>query len=283
MEISYTSKLFSLKHCLRYNLSIQASLNGFSFCVYDSTRNTYLLLKYFPIAVNNNQEYYLKHLGEIIKKEEVLRHKFRKVNFVYFSSDSIIIPKELSKEDDLKDYLGFQQEVNEYDEIHYKTVEQLNSTVIYSIPSAITNIFLNLYDSIAYTNQVNLLLRIANDIIKNKSLSEFCLINKNESFFDIVVFKNGKLQLHNTFNYVTENDLVYYSLSTLKSLGLADSNCPVYYSGRFRAKGQDTLMLNKFIKVFVANEPVQIAKMNNIEMFKMYPIHFFAPLYFLNY
>lgn len=283
MEISYTSKLFSLRHSLDYKLSIQANLNGFSFCVYDFTRETFLLLKHFPIDVNNNQEYFIKQLSEIIKNEEVFSHKFRQVNFVYNTPNVTVIPDEFLDVSNLKTFLQFQNELHDFDELHYDTISQIKSTVVYPIPSAITNTFLNTFKGISYTNQYTLLLSLAQDLITRDNLSDLCFIHKSETFFDIIIFKNKKLELCNSFSYKTENDLVYYCISTLKYLGLSESNIPVFYSGFLQQRGTDTHMLDKFIKVFKQNEPLHIKKANNLELFNIHPVYYFTPLYFVNY
>ncbi len=284
MEIAYTSKLFSLRHSSEYKLSIQVSLNGFSFCVYDFKRESFLLLKYFPIDVDNNLEYFIKELEGIIKKEELFSHKFKQVNLIYSTPNSTIIPEELSKKTEgLKDFLGFQHAIDEFDELHQVILSQNNISVLFSIPSAITNLFVNIFGEVNFTNQYTLLLNLAQEILEKENISEFCLINKNEVFFDIIIFKDKKLELCNSFNYITQNDLVYYSISALKNLGLAETDIPVYYSGILREKGQDTQMLNKFIQVFIKNEPYQIKPNYNIELFDKYPPYYFTLLYFVNF
>lgn len=283
MDISYTSKLFSLKHCEEYKLSIQADLNGFSFCVYDFSKNTYLLLKHFSFDVNENIEYFIKELNRIIESEELFSHTFRQVDFLYFTPNSTIIPQELLNEHDAKEYFLFQHKLEEYDELHIDSLSRLKSSVVHSIPSALTNIFLNKFANISYKNQYTVITNLAEDILIKNNLSQLCLIHKSTKFFDIVVFQDKKLKLCNSFAYKTSNDLVYYTISTLRNLGISDSDTPVYYSGDFQSKEADTLMLRRFIKVLKVNEPYQIKRENNLDLFDSYPIHYFTPLYFLNY
>lgn len=282
MDISYNSKLFSLKHSSENKLSIQVCLNGFSFCVYDLKRNYYLSLKHFPIEVNHNQEYFIKKVTEITENEEILSNKFSQVNFIYQSPNSIIIPEELSKDNDLKNYLEFQHKVDEFDEVHNNVIEKLNLSVAFTIPSGLTNLFLNRFKTINYTNQYSVLINLAYNILTAKGYTDICLLHKSETFFDIVIFKNKQLELCNSFKYKTENDLVFYAVSILKNLDIID-HIPVYYSGSFHSVGRDTFMLDKFINVFRKNEPDQVVKSNNIELFKKHPVHYFAPLYFVNY
>ena len=65
---------------------------------------------------------------------------------------------------------------------------------------------------------------------------------------DILMLKNGELQLFNTFAYKTNTDFQYFILNTFDQLGLSPLDIPVSVMGLTTRDDQKIENLKKFIK-----------------------------------
>jgi hypothetical protein len=83
-------------------------------------------------------------------------------------------------------------------------------------------------------------------------------INVGDGFISLCIFKDGSLQLYNTYPAITPEEVLYYLMFVMEQLHINPKKDHYYFSG-FVKKGDDTFsLLNKYIKNLDAEErPVQ--------------------------
>jgi len=73
-------------------------------------------------------------------------------------------------------------------------------------------------------------------------------IHVGNGIMGIVLFKNSKLQLVNTFQYKSELDFMYYTLLVYEQFELDPETVPVLISGRAKKKTSTYEQLSKYVR-----------------------------------
>jgi hypothetical protein len=69
-----------------------------------------------------------------------------------------------------------------------------------------------------------------------------------KDYFDLIVIREKKLALYNTYRYKSGNDIVYFVLNAYKQLILDPKTCPLMISGWIEKNDNAVVKLNKFIR-----------------------------------
>src|SRR5450759_1615047 len=76
-----------------YELSVQVSPNGFAFCLLDTLRNKFVLIRAFE--PEENKYFIADKINELISKDDFLTKRYKKVNIVMPSPKFTIVPAPL--------------------------------------------------------------------------------------------------------------------------------------------------------------------------------------------
>jgi hypothetical protein len=74
-------------------------------------------------------------------------------------------------------------------------------------------------------------------------------VGLNAEFFDLLVVGEGKLLLYNTFQYVSETDLLYYVMYVCKQLTLNVTEIPLILSGELSSR----MVYYETLKTYIPN------------------------------
>ena len=93
-EILCVDETLDINSTSLYNLSIQVSLDGFCFSIFNSVNKKYIVLKYIPYPNNISNEVIFEKIEETLKKEELLNLTYKSVNAIYLSPKYTLVPEE---------------------------------------------------------------------------------------------------------------------------------------------------------------------------------------------
>jgi hypothetical protein len=211
-------------------ISIQACLNGFSFCIYASEHEKILAFRHYNFTQSEFQEDFLNSTSEILFKDELLRLSYSKVSVIFTGKKSTLVPEEFFKVENLKSILEFNQPIDELDEIYYNSVPGCQSKLVFTIPSYFTSQIIDKFPQAVFFNQATPLL---NSVLadKEKSQTDHVIVQMNKDFFDLIITQEGKLKLYNTFLYVNATDLVYFLLYASKQIKIDIKKSKLYFLG----------------------------------------------------
>ena len=72
----------------------------------------------------------------------------------------------------------------------------------------------------------------------------------NKEFFDIIIIREGKLKLYNTFLFVSATDLIYFLLYACKQLKIDTKNTPFYFVGELTTDNSLIREIKPYISSF---------------------------------
>ena len=199
-------------------LSIQFSLDGFSFCTTNTHNEVIEFSSYSFSKTKNSPELILEKLQDIFKKEKSLQYDFETVTVIHQNNLNTLVPNEYFKEDALKSYLKYSIKTIATDLITFDELDFMNSKNVYIPYVNINNFLFQNFGEFEYKHYSSVLLEKLFSIATNDIC---CYIHVSKSTFDIVIIKNSNLQFFNIFEYKTKEDFMYYVLFTLEQLDLS--------------------------------------------------------------
>jgi len=199
-------------------LSIQFSLDGFSFCTTNTNNEVLEFSSYTFSKTKNSPELVLEKLQDIFKKEKSLQYDFETVTVIHQNNLNTLVPNEYFKEDALKSYLKYSIKTIATDLITFDELDFMNSKNVYVPYVNINNFLFQNFGEFEYKHYSSVMLEKLFSIATNDIC---CYIHVSKSTFDIVIIKNSNLQFFNIFEYKTKEDFMYYVLFTLEQLDLS--------------------------------------------------------------
>lgn len=219
-DINYVNP--QINNIVKQEISIQISLNGFSFLIKAQETKQCLLFKYFEFRNIILIDELIRKVENIVVRESIFTNTYSKAKLFYISQKATLVPEEFFNPEYLKKYFEFSHSLDELDELHYNYISPLNSYNVFSIPNYLTGIFYKLLPNIEFDQQSSTLIQYG--LEKLSPAKTYIVIGINKSFFDIEIFEEGKLILSNSFQFANTMDFIYFVLYTCKQLKIDLNN-----------------------------------------------------------
>ena len=199
-------------------LSVQVSLNGLSFCVLDTIENNIVFLKETHFETQKNPIEIEKLLKEIFESTTILQQEFKKVNLIHQNNICTFVPKGLYDENNLADYLKFNNKIFDSDFIATDEIPSKEIIAVYVPFVNINNYFFELFGSFEYQHASAILVQQLLRHTTDTTNKLYC--NVSPTSFELICIKNGALNVFNSFQFDTKEDFIYYILFTIEQLQL---------------------------------------------------------------
>jgi hypothetical protein len=274
-DIRFLDEALDLHKTTSYHLSIQAGLEGFSFVIFDPSKNKFIALKHYGFAEKIPEFKYPDHLRDLLKKDEFLSQDFASIYCIWNHSRSTLLPAVLFEREKLRQYFEFNQVLSEQDELHANHLKNPDAYLIFPVHHEIANVFIKQYPTLKFFNQATPFIDFALNHNMNRPDSVYLSIQKN--FFDILLIQNNSLILHNTFHFRYEEDMTYFIMNIYDRVMLDPALCPVYISGIVEKNSTAINWMRKCIKTVHFSEPDPRYRYSHA--FDKIPGHYFINLF----
>ncbi|MDR2383884.1 MAG: DUF3822 family protein [Prevotellaceae bacterium] len=234
-----------------YRLSIQVSLNGFSFCIYDPGKQKHVVLKQFAYSQNIvDYDIWVEEVNRIADRViDNLATVETPVKCLFTSRKNTLVPKSIFLKNNLKSHLSFFFQLDELDEIHYKYIPEIEAYCCFALPSPIVSKIISRFGRTEFYNQAYLVIRRVNNYKTGMNVV-FC-----DNFMNISIFRDNKLILDNSFEIFDIKDIIYFISAISDKFDLKD--IPVYMSGNI--SNSEIKKLKKFFPLIIQEQDRKIA------------------------
>jgi hypothetical protein len=197
-------------------LSIQVSLSGLSFCVFDLLTNKIITHKVIDFAKESILE---ESLWKTFVGNVILTNSYDEIVVLHENNLNSFVPNSLFDENYLGSYLQYNIKVFATDFFTSDFLKNNEMHNVYVPYVNINNFLLDQFESFTYKNTNTILV---SRILELSSLSaeKQVYVNFQLSSFQIIVTKGNQLILFNSFEYNTPEDFIYYILFTFEQLQL---------------------------------------------------------------
>ncbi|RKR08084.1 uncharacterized protein DUF3822 [Maribacter vaceletii] len=200
-------------------LSIQISLNGLSFCIADTISNKIIASKSLLFKEEVNPNALVKELKPVLEENNITAQKFSEVIVIHKNLLYSLVPKALFNPNELESYLNFNSKILATDLLAYDEIENHDIIPVYVPFVNINNYIYDLFGEFTYKHNSSVMIQTLLGL-SNTSKEAICYIHVSEKYMDITILKNKKIILHNSFNFNSKEDFIYYILFTLEQLNL---------------------------------------------------------------
>jgi hypothetical protein len=210
-----------------YELSIQVSPDGFSFCLLDTIRNKFVLIRAFE--PEENKYFNSDKINELLSKDEFLTKRYKKVNIVMPSKKFTLIPAPLFDPAKKDEYFKFNHIKEDGNMIVANRISDPDAYLVFSVPKPVNDLINSFYPGVNTYHHIKPLF----DHISHsrKSANGNCIhIHIEREFFNLIIFNNNLLKFCNTFNYRNISDILYFVLNVFKNLDIKQEET-IYFSG----------------------------------------------------
>ncbi len=248
-------------------LSIQVSLNGLSFCVVDTISNKVIQSENILFKSELNPYSLLQELQPILEKHQIHKQEFSDVIVIHKNSLFSLVPTPLFNSNELESYLTFNTKILANDLLAYDEIDNQEIVTVYVPFMNVNNYIYDLFGEFTYKHHSTVMVHtLLNNLHSQKE--ETCYIHASEQQMDITVVTNKKLKLHNSFNFTTKEDFIYYILFTLEQLHLDPETVTLRLFGSIEEDDNLYSICYKYIKnvsLFIPNNPYHPIEESNSE------------------
>lgn len=136
-----------------------------------------------------------------------------------------LVPEKFYLEENASDYLKLNTKILETDFVAQDHLEDSNLINVFIPFTNINNYFFDKYGEFIYRHNISVLVEEFLNLEENQEKKETKVyLNGQDLGYDLVIIKNGKLLLANSFTCETKEDFIYYLLFTAEQLELDPKN-----------------------------------------------------------
>ena len=211
-----------------YELSVELSLDSLSFCILDTIRKKFIMLRSFQ--PDNSRKYSSEDISEIISKDDFLTKKYKKIIIIVPSSKFTLIPSPLFDPGRKDEYFSFNHIPSENNIILNNKLTDPDSFLIYSLSQPLYNLVKNIWPGVHPLHHLKPLLDSVCESGR-KGTDNYIHIHVERDFFNLIFYNQNILKFCNSFNYRNTSDIMYYTLNVFKSMGIKQEET-IFLSGQ---------------------------------------------------
>lgn len=216
---------------------------------------------------------------EIKTASKLFNNSYKQVTCYFNTAEAILVPEKLLTATSAEDYLNLMFGENSRMEVKY---EKLVSTKVFinayrirkSLSELLSRQFIIFQTAHVYTS-------LLNDVLSRPRIEDqFIKLQFYTHHFIVGVWKGERLQLVQTYAYITAEDALYYLLRLTQQFGLDTAFTFVELSGMLDLNTD----LHKQLQSLFPNLKIDTITASGIfvEILKEYPSHYFTPFYKLS-
>ncbi|RXG32807.1 DUF3822 family protein [Leeuwenhoekiella marinoflava] len=242
-------------------LSIQVSLDGFSFYIKDTVTNTLVACQEYFFKNSGTPQKSLEEIQKVFSTTPSLNHTFKEVVVIYANELFAIVPKVMFNEQNLTDYLKFNTKILKTDFIVYDEIEELDLINVYVPYANINNFFFDHFGTFTYYHSQSILIK---NILSQTSSTDNAeiFIQVSPQAIDLISYQKKKLLLNNHFKYETPDDFVYYILFCFEQLQLSTETTKLWLNGSITEEDATYKLIYEYVRdiAFYSSESNKILK-----------------------
>jgi hypothetical protein len=226
-DIELFDETLDINSTENYELSVQVSPDGFAFCLLDTIRNKYVLIRSFE--PEENKKFNIQQLDELISKDDFLTRRYKKVHLLIPSQKFTLIPSPLFDPGKKDEYFTFNHIKEEGEIVIVNKLADPDSYILFSVPKPINDLISKYYPEAHPFHHVKPLLNHISHSRKTIS-GNYIHLHIERDFFNLIIFNEKQLSFCNAFTYRNISDILYFVLNVFKKQEIKQEEI-IHFSG----------------------------------------------------
>jgi hypothetical protein len=235
-----------------YELALQASPDGFHFCLLDTLRNKFVLIRTFE--PEEGKYFTAGMIKDIISRDDFLIKSFRKIRIVTTSRKFTLVPAPLFDSARRDEYFTFSHGNSNGSVIISDRIPDPDAFVVFSIPSDFHDTLVSYFPGAGrFIHLVPLFDHAARE--KRSIHGNYIHAHIERGFFNLLVFKGNKLELCNSYGYRTASDILYFIMNAFNKLELKQEET-IWLSGDISKNDSIIAEMSPYIRTIRFSQPL---------------------------
>lgn len=239
-------------------LSVQVGLTGLSFLITNTATSEIVFFYNKNYDLINTPEELLVKIQNVINQQKLIFNQFKEVVIIYATNLYALVPTLLFDKHKASEYLKFNSKILPGDFIATDETNNKEITVAYVPYTNINNYFYEQFGDLTfYHSSIPLLNHFLT--IENNSTTTKVYVHILTNYYDLIIFKDGKLLLFNTYHFITSEDFIYYILFSFEQLNLNPDKVEVQFCGEVKKEDAIFEISYKYIRnisIYSKNESI---------------------------
>jgi hypothetical protein len=248
--IEFFDETLDINSTENYELSVELSPDKLSFCILDTIRNKFIMLR--SSQPESNKKFSADDLGEMVRKDDFLARKYKKVSVVTPSPKFTLVPSPLFDPGRKDEYFKFNHILQENHIVLVNKLTEPDSFLVYSLPLVMIDLVKDTWPDVHPYHHLKPFFEHLTTYAK--SPNEHLHIHVECDFFNLILYSNNILVFCNSFTYRSISDILYYTLNTFKSLGVRQEST-ISLSGLIERKSDLYSGLVIYVRNIIFAEP----------------------------
>lgn len=245
-SLEYPDPVFDIGLTTAYEISIQASPDGFSFCIANPINYHILFIKEYCFVEKLAIDDIAQLFNEINYWDDLLRLPYKSTKLMYSSQQVTLVPDSLFSAQKAQELLNSLYMPSAYSE--NVVVNHIKTLDIWSVSSIPTPIYsaLNNHQPTAtiYNSIVPICERMVTESFTGGQTQ--IIVNKNGTWIDLFITENGRLTLHNQYNYLNHTDMCYFVANAVDQLSIDADKLIIRLIGDIDQHSEEIPLLRKY-------------------------------------
>lgn len=228
-----------------YILTIQYSLDGLSFVIFDTKEQKFLSIKHYNISDKEASLDIL--LIELQAKENWKLNDFKKVNLLIDNNTNTFVPKEYFNEENKEKHLKILSR-DSVPHINTDELQSINAVNIYSLKEDTAKLTSQFSEKINVFHSATILIESLMKEFSERNPEIRAFVNVKNNKYELTIINNSNLIFHNYFNFNTKEDFLYFILFTFEQLKIDNETIPLYFMGFIEEKSPIMELCARYIR-----------------------------------
>jgi hypothetical protein len=200
-----------------YDLSLEISPDRLAFCLLDTIRNKFVLLRSF--SSDDNRKLKTEDIRDIIFKDDFLNRSFKSVRIVMPSAKCTLVPTPLFDPAHRDDYFLFNHLPVEDNIVLNNKVINPDAYIVFSVVQSLYDLVSTKFPDAQIMHHLKPMLLKAS-INHTVSSDKYLQLHIEKDYFNLIIYSDKKLKFCNTFSYRNVSDILYFVMYTFTNLGI---------------------------------------------------------------
>jgi hypothetical protein len=234
-----------------YDLSLQVSPDGLSFCLLDSIRNKFVMVRSY--GADDKKYFNSDKISELLHNDDFLTKRYKKISCVMPSSKFTLVPKPLYDPGRKDEYFKFNHNLEEENIILSDKTGDPDAYLIYSVSKPINELIRSTYPGLTPHHHVKVLLDHTS-LFRKSVNGNYIHAHVERDYFNFFIFRNNVLKFCNSFSYYNNSDILYYVMNTFKNLDIKQEES-IYFSGLTEKYDELSSLFSVYVRNIKFSEP----------------------------
>jgi hypothetical protein len=261
-------------------LSIELSLDGFSYCVLDTDRFRYVMLESFSLGNISDYAQLAIVLEDFVRNRKILTSTYQRISILFVNPLVTLVPSELFAYSEKNEYLDFNVNRDDTYEVRVDKLYNLSAYAVYPFPRVLLQKINYLFPGCRIRHMSTSLIENLTYLVRYGKVNPQLVLHVQANHFEILIYDQEKLSFFNSFRYQTRDDLFYYLFFVLEQLGLQAEDLDAMLFGEVSIKTEFYKKIKLYVKSLSFGPRNDLYKYS--DAFDEVPHHYFYNLLNLN-